>query len=513
MNDFYILSSAYVKEGLQAEYGSIPPAFLPIGGRFLYQEQLAALNICTECVHLTLPEDFVLDKAQVNAINADNILVLRYSEKLTIEDVIKKCLRNSLEISEIVNVNILMGDTLIYDLDRGQIDFFSAHLPRTSQQWNRSNSKLDHVFSGFLKLTPKISKKILNEKFSKNFIRNNELIQCLSSEGSGFWYDLGHISEFMQTRNIHDTSRSFNCVVMNEHTVTKSSDNEQKLKHEYNWYRKLPTQLSIHTPKLLSSKIVNRSYILEKIPLVPLSEIACYGRQSSAFWFQIMDSFSKLLDDFSEYRPGDIELNYTKFIKEKTSERSASFPVEISKLLKKRIIINETEYQNFYDLNTKLSLKFQNLLLKHDEAPCICHGDLCFSNTFYDNRANLLKVIDPRGSFGNYIGAHGYQSYDIVKLAHSSLASYDEIIGGLYYLKRCSDYEYTFEIYSNHNQEAISRLFKDVILQRRNIPLRKLYANLFHLFSSMIPLHSDNVSRQLAFYFQALKFGSEALRC
>ena len=51
-----IASAAYVDQELAAEFGRLPPAFLPIGVSRLYEAQVPA--ICGGPVFLTLPESF-----------------------------------------------------------------------------------------------------------------------------------------------------------------------------------------------------------------------------------------------------------------------------------------------------------------------------------------------------------------------------------------------------------------------------------------------------------------------
>ena len=55
---FLISSAAYVDPELEAEFGRLPPAFLPLGNRRLFVHQRAALGDAPTRLLLSLPDDF-----------------------------------------------------------------------------------------------------------------------------------------------------------------------------------------------------------------------------------------------------------------------------------------------------------------------------------------------------------------------------------------------------------------------------------------------------------------------
>ena len=50
-----VLSGAYVNDELVAEYGLLPPAFLPFGQRRLFEHQVRSLTPLVEVIFLTVP--------------------------------------------------------------------------------------------------------------------------------------------------------------------------------------------------------------------------------------------------------------------------------------------------------------------------------------------------------------------------------------------------------------------------------------------------------------------------
>ena len=68
---FLITSAAYVEPELVAEFGRLPPAFLPLGNRRLFVHQHAAIAAHASRVLLTIPEGFRpedVDEQQLQAL-------------------------------------------------------------------------------------------------------------------------------------------------------------------------------------------------------------------------------------------------------------------------------------------------------------------------------------------------------------------------------------------------------------------------------------------------------------
>ena len=125
----------------------------------------------------------------------------------------------------------------------------------------------------------------------------------------------------------------------------------------------------------------------------------------------------------------------------------------------------------------------------------------------------MIKLIDPRGFFADKeYSTYGNQTYDIVKLAHSVTGFYDYIIAKQYILE-LKDNNLSYTILPKSNRQNIINEFEKEILLPLNVCEKKLNANLFHLFLSMIPLHSDQEENQIIFLGQAYYFGLEALKC
>ncbi|MDC0170046.1 hypothetical protein OAI67_03215, partial [Candidatus Nitrosopelagicus sp.] len=101
----------------------------------------------------------------------------------------------------------------------------------------------------------------------------------------------------------------------------------------------------------------------------------------------------------------------------------------------------------------------------------------------------------------NTIG--GDIKYDIAKIRHSIVGCFDIITNGLYSIKYEGKNEIEFNVFKPKNYEIICNELDSNIERRWNLDEIKMIEGL--LFISMLPLHSDNVERQLAFFCVGLE--------
>lgn len=112
----------------------------------------------------------------------------------------------------------------------------------------------------------------------------------------------------------------------------------------------------------------------------------------------------------------------------------------------------------------------------------------------YDNRNNIVRLIDPRGNFGGY-GIYGDNNYELAKLLHSLDGKYDLIVEDLFEVN-LTDEEINYRIFYNQKQDDIKNLFYEK-LKEYEIDRKKIQLIESLLFLSMVPLHSDSYDRQL----------------
>ncbi len=141
---------------------------------------------------------------------------------------------------------------------------------------------------------------------------------------------------------------------------------------------------------------------------------------------------------------------------------------------------------------------------------CVMHGDFCFNNILYDLHGGIVRLIDPRGSFGDKCpGIFGDCKYDLAKLAHSGIGRYDYLVNGLFSLSGWSTaFELRFNRRPVHNR--VAALTESLIIQR-GFALKDILFITGLLFVSMAPLHRENLQRQLAMFLHGLRYLNQTL--
>jgi len=81
---FLISSAAYVEAELIAEFGRLPPAFLPLGNRRLFVHQHASLTAAGHRILLSIPEDFAPEPTDAALLAKLGIKVVRVPPGLTL---------------------------------------------------------------------------------------------------------------------------------------------------------------------------------------------------------------------------------------------------------------------------------------------------------------------------------------------------------------------------------------------------------------------------------------------
>jgi len=169
-----------------------------------------------------------------------------------------------------------------------------------------------------------------------------------------------------------------------------------------------------------------------------------------------------------------------------------------------KIVINGIVYLNIKALLEKLKQPLENLTQNNTFS--IIHGDYCLSNILYDLNNQIVKLIDPRGSFGQK-GIYGDARYDIAKLRHSVVGLYDYIVGDLFQIESNKN-TFTYDLFEDEKNNQLARYFDTCMINNGyNLKEIKLIEGL--LFLSMIPYHADYFERQQMMYIKSILILSE----
>lgn len=327
------------------------------------------------------------------------------------------------------------------------------------------------------------------------------------------WFDIGHAEKYFNTR-LEVGTRTFNEIEVDKHRgiLTKESENKKKLCEEITWYLRLPKQLEYIHPRIYDYSIDSeKPYVkMEYYAYHTLHELFLYGELSLRQWREVFERVKFLCGDMQEYREEDAVLTreaLEEIYLRKTASRLRSLKGDagFKTFFEKTIIINGIRYCSLTDAWKKASKEIEKRLINRDYLTII-HGDLCFSNILIDPNYSFVKVIDPRGSFGNF-DIYGDPRYEFAKLLHSVEGKYDFVIKDLFHCNVDADnavIEYRLNERAGKTsgvEEMFFLVFQDMIGEETEA-IRLAEAL---LFLAMIPLHQESREQQYVMLATGLK--------
>lgn len=272
-------------------------------------------------------------------------------------------------------------------------------------------------------------------------------------------------------------ARAFNEISINlsEGYLTKTSTQLLKIKDEINYYLNLPSKISRFFPKLIEYKKDYSSYKMEYIPYLTLSELLVDNQLSIKEGEVFLKKIFAILDKIHAIKPIDNQIsheNLLNFYIGKTLTRIDNLKTnkEFGYLINQPfIIINGCKYKTFKLLKTDFINSIKEYISQCSSITAI-HGDFCFSNILYCPKRNDIKLIDPRGSFGNK-GIYGDPYYDYAKILHCVHGQYDYMVHHQYQFKQNKDKNFEFK---KPYSSLLSALHKScrAILEERQVNLK-----------------------------------------
>jgi len=506
---FLIMSGSYIQSELNAEFGHIPPSFLPLGNKRLFQHQVKlALDGCK--IYLSVPEDYHINQVDRDWLSNNNVSLLQTPSSLNLGEGLVACL-NLMEESPSSPLHLLFGDTLFSQLPEGA-DILAVSEAKSNYQWSSvSNNDIEwlaesatnsSVVCGYFKFNEprKLIRNITQEKW--DFIKGIDRYKKetgLSQIKVIDWYDFGHVNTYYHSKAAFTTQRSFNELTINPRFIEKSSIKNHKIKAEANWFDSLPVMLKCYIPQYLghTESIDGKfSYRLEYLHNTALNELYVFSEMPNSIWDNILNHCLNFIQDCNAEvaPPNAISQNISQLFGSKTLERLDEFKA-----------VKDFNLSDTWNFNDELSVSIEQILVESEkylpsdkELSTLMHGDFCFSNILYDFRANRIKTIDPRGMTpSSDITIYGDTRYDLAKLSHSILGMYDWIVAGYHetnvdWLKRKIKITISGEVKHKDTQSA----FIEMVGKKYGITAANLYAMQLQLFLSMLPLHADDPYRQ-----------------
>lgn len=503
------MSGSYIQSELNAEFGQIPPSFLPLGNKRLFQHQIKlAPEGCK--IYLSVPESYKINKVDYDWLINSNVSLLQTPSSLNLGQGLVACL-NLIDAPINSPLHLLFGDTLFSKLPEGD-DILTVSEAKSNYQWSsvdnndiewltESNSNTN-VVCGYFKFNEprKLVRNITQEKW--DFIRGIDRYKKesgLSNIVVTDWYDFGHVNTYYHSKAAFTTQRSFNELTINTRYIEKSSLRNQKIKAEASWFDTLPAMLKSYIPQYLGHEESSEgkfSYRLEYLYNTALNELFVFSEMPNVIWNNIIELCLNFIQDCdAEIAPQQaISQDVNQLFGAKTIERLDEFKTTKSFKLSDEWIFNEDLHVSI----EQILAESEKNLPKDKKLSTLMHGDFCFSNILYDFRANRIKTIDPRGiSLSGEITNYGDTRYDIAKLSHSILGMYDWIVAG--YHQTNIDWktrQIQFLISGEVKHKNTQSMFIEMVRKKYGLTAINLYAMQLQLFLSMLPLHADEKYRQ-----------------
>ena len=297
--------------------------------------------------------------------------------------------------------------------------------------------------------------------------------------------------------------RSFNRIEIDEvrGILTKTSRHKEKFIDEIRWYLKIPKQLRCFAPRIFDYSLDGNA------PFVKM-EFYAYRTLHEMF---LTDSlwgggyckkiFQRLLTVVEAFQACRIECTKTDaqaavkaMYVDKTLRRLATLRHDenFKDFFERKIVVNGKIFHSLNEILALLPVAVERLLFENAEKYfSVIHGDLCLPNILVAAEHNFLRLVDPRGEFGDF-DIYGDWRYDLAKLLHSVEGNYDLIIADKF-TANARDFAIDYEMPQDFSE--VREIFFEVFKSQLNnlLALRLIEAT---LFLSMVPLHANSLSRQ-----------------
>jgi hypothetical protein len=328
------------------------------------------------------------------------------------------------------------------------------------------------------------------------------------------WRDFGHLDTYTKTKQAFFLNRRwFNDVQIDAERgiVRKSSSEADKLIDEIRWYQQLPDSLQHIAPRIFRYETADRPSVeMEFYGYPALNDVYLFGECDRGIWERILDALGRFLAELGRHRlepraPDTLVNAMRQMYEKKTRARLESVrDVEcLRPFWTERLTINGRACLGLDAALELLPRIAGELDLYSVDHFTVIHGDLCLSNVLWDRRTGIVRVVDPRGSFGGF-DIHGDPRYDLAKLSHSFEGHYDFFVNDLYDLEWSADgLSCSPHLSAGHRHlRVLIEAWLDRICGGRRHQVRYIESL---LFLSMVPLHSDRAKAQQAFLARGLE--------
>lgn len=508
-----ITSGAFISSEFQVELGKLPPAFLPLGNKRLYEHQIEALRAVFPHLEIVLSvtDAYELPVHDALRLQTLGVRLIQVPDGLTLGESLLYVINSVGRYDE--TLRIMHGDTYLREIPLFE-DVTALAEAEDEYPWEieSGDSASERVWCGYFAFSDiKLLAASLSAKRGGfvEAIRHYQTKQPQQFPLVNDWLDMGHVNTYFRSKAKFTTQRAFNDLIIANGVVHKASAQAAKMDGEALWFSTLPHQLKRHAPQLIRQGVEEdrHFYELEYLPHLSLSELFVYGNLPPIFWRRVFGLTEKLLESFrsaidmARGRLDRIDRDFRQLIVDKTALRLADFVAKSEDSLDQPTGLNGRALPSLREIVSRC----QAASLALPARPGVVHGDLCFSNILYDSRANALKLLDPRGINARLeTSSFGDLRYDVAKFTHSVVGLYDHIVGGVFTLQEPRPLDFVLHIHLDGSQVLVQQWYREQV-RLLGLSSADVLPTVVLLFISMLPLHADNATRQRALLANALR--------
>lgn len=528
---FLITSGAYAGPDFVSAFGLLPPAFLPVGNRRLYELHAELTASIESRKLLSIPNDFEIEDHEQERLSSLGFELIPVKTGISLGESIAQALDTASATSG--ELRILHGDTYMFALPLNETDIVSEGKSSEYYSWaeyrvtqtggieffdglmaGKSSARGGErrVLAGYFCFKEMDLYRKTLEDSEHQFIPSLNAyskLRPIQPVPTDRWLDFGHLDRYYKSRSEVTTERSFNSMDISRRSVRKSSTDAFKMAAETHWFQNIPQTLKTFTPQFLETHEdgSKAGYEIEYLYLSPLSDLHVFGRLPTFVWQRIFQSCDEFLTACSNFRPQNSIVNCERLYLDKTLARLEIYERQTGTSLSKGWIYDGQSLPGLHKIAEYCAKAIPLASQQHIQ---VMHGDFCFSNIFYDFRADMIRVVDPRGYVEDERPTiFGDIRYDIAKLYHSAIGEYDTIISGGYVLEgECSN-DLVLKLPQTASLLERQAVFRQGVFGKIGITEAAAEPISVLLFLSMLPLHQDRPDRQRAFLANALRLFKE----
>lgn len=326
------------------------------------------------------------------------------------------------------------------------------------------------------------------------------------------WVDCGHKTNYLDAKIKLISSRSFNSVKVDQAgVITKSSRHKLKTIDEFSFLQMLPQDISVFFPRSFQLEVSDQltSYKMEYYGYPTVAELQLYWMLDVDLWSRFFNKIEFILNLFKQHPYSIGKKTHFEFYWQKLEDRIGDFVVKCKasnildeRIFKSDLLINGLLCKSYDLLKGNIYSRIDEMYNESDF--CLMHGDFCFNNILFDIYSGVIRLIDPRGSFGEGAkGIFGDIKYDLAKFLHSSVYHYDYIVNYQFSIEEKEENDYFIKFNLRENHDILESMSFDLI-KKLGYTRHEIEFLVALLFMSMAPLHLDSITKAKAMYLHGL---------